>query len=216
MTVKEETVDDALAAVSLLRKTKGIDAKRIFVLGHSLGGTLVPRIGKSGPDIAGLIVMAGATRPLEDVVLDQFSYIYALDGRVSRREATQLRTLRRQVARVKSPRLSAGSSRWSLPLNIPAAYWLDLRGYNPPAVARQLKQPMLIMQGARDYQVTEKDFQGWKKGLSARQGVTFKMYPKLNHLFMEGVGKSVPADYASPGHVAEPAVNDIADWIKKQ
>jgi dienelactone hydrolase len=44
-TVKEETIDDALAAVALLRNTPNIDQHRIFVLGHSLGGMLVPRIG---------------------------------------------------------------------------------------------------------------------------------------------------------------------------
>lgn len=67
LTVKEETIDDALAAVALLRGAPDIDPKRIFVLGHSLGGMLVPRIGladKGG--IAGFIIFAGATRPLED------------------------------------------------------------------------------------------------------------------------------------------------------
>ena len=216
ITVKEETVGDAVAAVSLLRKTKGIDAKRIFVLGHSLGGTLIPRVGASDPNITGFIVMAGCARPLEDVILDQFSYIYSLDGHVSRREAAQLRTLKRRVARVKSRSLSVRTRRGSLPLDIPAGYWLDLRGYSPAAAAKRLKRPMLIMQGARDYQVTEKDFQLWKKALSSRRDVTFKMYANLNHLFMEGDGKSVPVDYAFPGHVAEPAVNDIAEWIKAQ
>ena len=35
MTVKDETIDDALAAAALLKKTKKIDGKRIFILGHS-------------------------------------------------------------------------------------------------------------------------------------------------------------------------------------
>src|SRR3569832_1172794 len=65
LTVKEEVVDDALAAVALLRKTEGIDAKRIFVLGHSLGGMLLPRIGLLDQNIGGLIALAGATRALE-------------------------------------------------------------------------------------------------------------------------------------------------------
>jgi len=49
LTVKEETIDDALAAVALLHQTEGIDPARIFVLGHSLGGYLLPRIALAGP-----------------------------------------------------------------------------------------------------------------------------------------------------------------------
>ena len=39
-TVQQETVDDAVAAAALLRHTQGIDPKRVFVLGHSLGAML--------------------------------------------------------------------------------------------------------------------------------------------------------------------------------
>jgi dienelactone hydrolase len=71
LTVKEEVIDDVLAAVQLLHKTERIEGKRIFVLGHSLGGMLLPRIGLLDPNIAGLISLAGATRPLEDVIPQQ-------------------------------------------------------------------------------------------------------------------------------------------------
>ncbi|MBI3849342.1 MAG: DUF3887 domain-containing protein, partial [Verrucomicrobia bacterium] len=57
LTVKEETVDDALNAVARLRITEGIDANRIFVAGHSLGGNIAPRIGQVDSKIAGLIIL---------------------------------------------------------------------------------------------------------------------------------------------------------------
>ena len=75
---------------------------------------------------------------------------------------------------------------------------------------------MLILQGERDYQVTMKDFEGWKKSLSSRKNAEFKTYAKLNHLFMEGKGKSTPAEYETAGHVAQIVIDDIANWIKKQ
>jgi hypothetical protein len=100
-------------------------------------------------------------------------------------------------------------------LGVPAKYWLDLQGYNPPEVAKKLRQPILILQGKRDYQVTMDDFQGWKKALSSRKDVEFKVYPKLNHLFIEGEGKSTPVEYEKPGNVAKIVIDDIANWIKK-
>jgi len=33
------------------------------------------------------------------------------------------------------------------------------------------------------------------------------------HLFIAGEGKSTPDEYEQPGHVAELAVTDIAEWI---
>ena len=68
LTVKEETIDDALAAVNTLRTHEKIDAKRIYVLGHSLGGMLVPRIAKGDESVAGFVIFAGTSRPLENVL----------------------------------------------------------------------------------------------------------------------------------------------------
>ena len=204
ITVKEETVDDAVAAVEALAAEKKIG--RVFVLGHSLGGMLLPRIGKASPKIAGFISLAGSTRPLEDLVLEQTRYL--LGGK----EQDKLREIERQVAKAKSVSEKTPSN--ELPLGIPAKYWLDLRGYDPATAAGELQKPMLILQGERDYQVTMEDFVGWKKTLGSRKDVTFILYSKLNHLFMEGEGKSSPAEYSTPGNVAKAVIEDIAKWIK--
>ena len=123
--------------------------------------------------------------------------------------------LKRQIAKVKDPTLSPTSSASDLPLGAPAAYWLDLRGYNPAEMAKELACPMLILQGGRDYQVIEADFQLWRKALSSRNNVKFKWYDNLNHLFVEGEGKSTPAEYGTAGNVAQIVIEDIEAWIKK-
>jgi hypothetical protein len=214
-TVNDETVEDARAAVALLSQTEKVDPDKIYVLGHSLGGTMAPRIAELSPEVDGLIIMAGSTRPLEDLVLDQTTYLFNLDETLSEEEQEQLETLEEQVARVKDPALSANTPASELPLEIPAAYWLDLRDYQPALVAEALPQPMLILQGSRDYQVTEQDFQIWQETLSERQDVTLELYPDLNHLFMTGEGPGSPQEYQEPGHVVEQVIQDIAAWIKK-
>jgi dienelactone hydrolase len=215
LTVKEETIDDALAAVVLLRQTHEIDPARIFILGHSLGGMLLPRIAVADPKIAGLIIMAGPTRPLEELALDQFRYISNLDSTISSQEKIFLDTLSAQIARLKDPQLSLNTPASALPLGLPASYWLDLRDYKPAVTAKKLKQPILILQGGRDYQVTLVDLDGWKSILSSHSNVQFKLYPDLNHLFITGKGKSTPAEYGTTGHVAEQVIMDISGWIFK-
>jgi dienelactone hydrolase len=208
-TVQQETVEDALIALALLRSSEGIDPRRVFVLGHSLGGMLLPRIGQSQPALAGLIVMAGAARPMEDLILEQVSYLAAADGVVTDPEKKQIEGLRAEVAKVKSLKPGAAGS----VLGAPVSYWLDLQGYDPVQGSKYLPQPMLVLQGERDYQVTMTDFAAWKKGLSKKPNVTFKSYPKLDHLFLSGEGKSNPAEYEKPGHVDATVVNDIAAWV---
>lgn len=215
ITPDQETVDDALEAAALLRTLDYVDKDRIFVLGHSLGGEMVPRIGEREKDIAGFIIMAGSARPLEDVILDQFKYLYSLDGVVSDSEQVELDKLEQQIARVKSPTFSDTVSAEELPLKIPASYWLYLRSYHPAAEARKLDQPLLILQGGRDYQVTTTDYDVWKKALEGQSNVEFKLYPKLNHLFMAGESKSSPKEYLVPGHVDRRVIEDIDSWINR-
>src|SRR5262245_23547751 len=82
-TVKDETIDDALAAAELLRGETSIDKTRIFVLGHSLGGMVAPRIAAADSKLAGIIVMAGAVRPLTTSILDQYLYLFGADGTIT-------------------------------------------------------------------------------------------------------------------------------------
>jgi hypothetical protein len=72
---------------------------------------------------------------------------------------------------------------------------------------------MLILQGERDYQVRMTDFNLWKTGLSQKKNATMRSYLKLNHLFVAGEGRSVPDEYAKPGHVSAEVIDDIGDWI---
>ena len=120
ITVKEEVIDDVLYAVSLLRSIAEVKPQCIVVLGHSLGGYLLPRIGAADTGIAGLIVLAGLCRTLEDTILDQFSYIYSLSGTLSAEQQKQLDELKKQVALVKSPDLSLSTPASDLPLGVSA------------------------------------------------------------------------------------------------
>jgi len=215
LTAKEETIDDDALAVKLLKKMKKINPRKIFVLGHSLGGMLMPRIAKAIPSARGYIIMAGTTRPLEDVVLYQYNYIFSLDGNISDDEKKELAKLKKQIARVKDPNLKKNTPLKDLPVGIPASFWLDVRDYKPAVEAKKIKKPLLILQGKRDYQVTMSDFRGWKNALSGRKNVIFITYPSLNHLFIPGKGKSKPEEYMKPGNVSRKVIQDIAGWIRK-
>jgi len=214
-TVKEEVMDDALSACVLLRVTPGIDPKRIFVLGHSLGGTVAPRIAAADPSIAGLVLLGATQFMLLDLIVPQAIHNFTLNGPMTGAQQKVVEQLRQQVARAKDPALTAAAPRSEMPLGAPASYWLSLRDYHPAPVAATLRLPMLVLQAERDYQVTMEDFDGWKKALAGRKNVTFRSYPKLNHMFLEGEGVSSDEEYLKPGHVPRVVVEDMASWVKE-
>jgi fermentation-respiration switch protein FrsA (DUF1100 family) len=176
---------------------------------------LAPRIAAADPKLAGVVVLAGAARPLERAILEQLTYLANADGTVTPDEQKAIadaRALGETVAAL-TPSDAASAARIG---NAPASYWLDLRGYDAPSAARAVKAPMLILQGERDYQVTMEEFARWRAALAGRRDVTFKSYPSLNHLFVAGTGKSGPAEYARPAHVAQEVVDDIAAWVRRR
>jgi len=219
MTVKDETIDDAVAAAALLQKAKGIDPKRVFILGHSQGGFLMPRIALAAEplDVAGFISMAGLTRPLDDTILRQMNYLRFMAGEAaaSEEETKRIKEVEAAVAKVKA---LTGADRGSMAkiLGAMPSYWLDLRGYDPAETAKSVKKPMLFLQGGRDYQVQKIDLDNWSVALKDRKDVAFKYYPKLNHLFFAGEGVITPLEYMQKhGSVAEEVVTDIAAFIAK-
>jgi uncharacterized protein len=188
-------VPHAVAAVGLLRAHRSVDPARIFVLGHSLGGTVAPRIAAAEPSVAGLVLLAGGAQPLHWVVVRQFRYLASLRPESEAASGPLIEALTEKARRVERPDLSPLTPADELPLGASASYWLDLRDYDPAALAATLGKPMLILQGGRDYQVTvADDLARWEAALADRPDVTIQVYPELNHLFAPGSGSSSPAE----------------------
>jgi hypothetical protein len=207
-TMSEEYVPHAVAAVRMLREQPAVDAGRVFVLGHSMGGKVAPRVATAEPSVAGLVILAGDTQPMHRAAVRVARYLASVDPAAMSGEAVA--TLERQAERVDN----LGSSTGDLPFGFPASYWRDLRDYDPVPLAAALPGPILVLQGGRDYQVTvEDDLARWRAGLAHRPDVTIRVHEADNHLFFPGEGPSTPAEYLLPQHVDPAVVTDVADWL---
>lgn len=193
-TYDDETVDDAVSAVRLaqslgdLGNGQTIDASRVFIVGHSLGAMLAPRIAQKSGAVKGLVLLAGPTGKLRPTIEAQIARLGAAGDKLKESVEMALSML-------------------------PKSYIDFDERYSATETAKEQKLPMLILQGERDYQVTMDDFAVWRKAVGKQPGVTMKSYPLLNHLFIAGQGKSFPGEYRQPGHVADEVMDDIAHFI---
>jgi dienelactone hydrolase len=213
LTVEDETISDARAAVALVATQAKVDPKQVYLLGHSLGAFLAPRIAAGDTQIAGIVMLAANARPLEKVVLEQIHYLAAMSGTPTEAEQKKIDAAEDGAKQIENADLKPGDRIVFLGATMYGAYWLDLRAYEPLKTAAKLKIPIYIAQGGRDYQVTSSNFQAWSDSLANNRNVTLRIYPDLDHLFMHGTGASKPSDYARLDHVSQEVVENIARWI---
>ena len=187
-----DTVDDAVAAIDLLRHTAGIDPQRIYLVGHSHGAMLAPRIAARSGKAAGCVMLAAPARTL-DVLLRE-----------------QLRHLASQSGMTVAQADSTAESMWH---KLPADYRAMASAYDPAAEAAALSVPMLFLQGGNDYQVTAADFSLYQEALRGNPRALFVFLPEADHLMRPLEKQAVPADYQRFVPISGKAVVAIRDFI---
>ena len=213
-TIDEEVTNDIINIISYFKNNVEFKDYEIIVLGHSLGANLLPIISNKSKQISKIILLAGNARPLLELIVEQYEYLYKLTPTEELKQAKQL--VKDQIAILNSKSFNLQTPKENLPFNLSAYYWKSVLDYNPLKEIQKVKIPILILQGERDYQVTMKDFEIWKQTLKYNKKTTFISYPKLNHLFITGESESDPKEYAVKGHVDLNVINDIEKFISKK
>lgn len=206
-------VDDVLSAIELASQIEGVDTNRIVVIGHSLGGMLAPMIASQSRRVKAVILLAGNSRPLEDLILEQSIYLASRSG-LTKDEKVQLKKLKKQVKNVKNLDKLKNPYNTDFPLGISYQEWKEFKEYNQVEKAKFISQPMLILQGERDYQVTMKDFNVWKSELKYKTNVYYRSFKGLNHLFCKGEGASFPEEYYDNCKIDAEVIAVITRWIQ--
>lgn len=214
-TIEYELLDDAAAAVKMLCNDRRIDPNRIYLLGHSLGGMFAPKITSDNSQIKGFISMAGSLRPLQDIILDQNKA--ALDADPSLTEQ-QKNDLLAQIEAEVTKITSLDDVGTNFIMGMPTNYWKSISSIDNLALVKNLKVPMLILQGSADFQVyPDKDYKLWETTLKDHTNITYHLYDGLSHEFMPNqISKNGAPDisvYNAPNHVDSQVITDIAEWV---
>ncbi len=195
---------DGAAQLAWLRGRADIDGARLAVVGHSEGGTTGPMIAAEDPRLKAVVIMAGIAKPFDQVVLDQTLYPVESD--------TSLHGAARDSARAEARRQADAFMSRQIP------YLVQARQLDPLAIARRVRQPVLIVQGALDRQVSagQADTLGAAIHAAGNRDVTVRVFPGLNHLFLVSPsGTGAGSEYATltDVQVPEAVLDTIADWL---
>ena len=203
ITVEEEVIHDAAAAVALLKSRRELRPDGIFIAGHSLGAQLAPFIAERAGKVTGLILLAAPARPMPRAIVEQARLI----GGVPPDKLAELERQAEAIVSGKSP----GSDRF---LGVPVRYFQDLLARDSLQAARRLAVPVLLLRGERDYQVVAEEQAAWQKALAGPK-LEAHTLPELNHLFMAGKGTPGPAEYNQPGRVHASAPALMSAFVKR-
>ena len=217
ITVCQETIEDAILAANLLRSHPAVDPRRVCIVGHSMGGMLAPRIDAEGGDFAGLILLAGSPRNLDEIMLEQTREMMEKSGKFTHFIlGKQLKTLEATFAplstisdeEAKQKKVGGGTTLY---------YFKDMADRPVSQYLEKLEKPILVMQGGKDFQVKANvDFALYQKLLAEKSNASFKLYENLNHCFVPSVYGDITKakqEYAVEQHIGETVIRDIADWI---
>jgi len=210
-TLDQLVTDDVIAAIKVGMKY----SKKIYVLGHSLGGYMAPMIKeralKEGLDIQGLIICAGAIESLPQLLLRQIKFQLQLDGEITEAENEYIEEVQKQINIIESGDIPEDFSYlWNK--NV----WDQFNKYSFTESLSKVNIPTLILQGERDIQVfpdVAREVENNLINMGNFENIVFKYFSKINHMLMEGEGPYSPSEYFKPSYVSKDIVKTIIEFI---
>ena len=216
ISLEDEYLEDAVNAVQLVAEQEKIDPTRIWVLGHSLGGNAVPAVARAleqAPVKAcGFIMMAASPRPLDVLMREQYDFLYSLLPEVTEEQQAEKDALFADLDRLQD--LDSLTEDDTV-AGVYSSYWKWLADYDILQAADEITEPVLLLQGEEDYQVTTVDFDIWKEAVGAKENWKLISYPGLTHIFMTGQKSEGSAAYSRDGKVDAQVIGDIARFISE-
>lgn len=201
----EDFAADVRAGIAWLRARPEVDPARIAVVGHSEGGIIAPMVAVEDAQIAAVGLLAAPSwsgrrisdMQIRDAIARTGPAGAALDSAVAR----------------------AATHRDSVAEGMPWVRWF--LAHDPLPVARQVRVPVLVLQGATDRQITVEQAEELAAALRAggNGDVTVRVFPDVNHLFLSDEdGTADPARYAALPDKRVPAdvIGTLADWLAER
>lgn len=243
----KDFANDVSAAVEYLKARKEINTKKIGLIGHSEGGIIAPMVAASSKDISYIVLLAGSGIPGDELLIQQ-TYLVGKAAGMSEEDLKEASAANAKVYNIIKTEKNLEQAKKQLAAIIQAGFdelpidqkpsqdeinnvitqqvamvtspWFQyFVSYNPSLILKDVKCPVLVLNGEKDVQVPSKvNTQAIKNALEkgGNKKVTVIEFPNTNHLFQECVTCSVD-EYEKIEQTFSPiALKQISDWIAVQ
>jgi pimeloyl-ACP methyl ester carboxylesterase len=246
MATSADFATDVSAAVDFLLSQKGIIKDQIGLIGHSEGGMIAPMVAAQRDDIGFLVLLAGPGTTGRQILLDQTElillksgakevlvqdvletnamiYNILLDNEDVEKAKKKIRKkiLKRAKKYTEAEKKSRGWTEEALEqnLNLISSPWFKaFLAHDPVHVLKQIKCPVLAVNGSKDLQVPPEDnLRGIENALKegGNSQITVKEFPDLNHLFQH-CETGLIAEYGQIEETFAPEVLEyMTQWMVK-
>jgi len=206
---KQMTLDDFAADARAAAQSLAHDSRfsQVVLLGHSEGSALALLAARQGAPVAGVISVSGLGRPLGVVMREQLARQFD-SATLVRYDTAMAQYLRGEQPKDVPPQLSP----LFVPINL--SFMKSLTAFDPPAAIRVVRQPVLIVQGGRDLQVTVADAERLH---TANPDAQLVVVPLANHVLKQTTDTTLMGQmptYQNPRYRSCLTWQTaIADWI---
>ncbi|WP_372784018.1 alpha/beta hydrolase family protein [Phenylobacterium sp.] len=228
----EDFAADTAAGVAYLRGRKEIDGKRVGLIGHSEGGMIGPLVAAADPQIAFVVMLAGPGVPTRELMTAQREAVGRTAGVSAEAIARNEVTMGRVEAALAQPKdwdqAQADAAKVLTEAGMPASgatttirqlgspWYKWFIAYDPRPTLRQLRCPVLALDGDKDVQVVSKqNLPAIREALKDNPKAEVVELPGLNHLF-QSADTGAPSEYARIEETISPtALGLITDWVAR-
>jgi len=165
------------------------------------------------PRIAAIVIMAGTARPGESISMDQMKEVIEQQPGLTPEE--KKKRLDEHQAMLRAVVTGGDVSRYPKEITYP---WIkEFLSYDPLPTIRKVRQPILILQGALDRQVTAEQAGMLEQAARAagNRDVTVRLWPNLNHLFLPAkTGTFSEYSTLETSIVGDDVLKTLGDWLE--
>jgi dienelactone hydrolase len=205
--------DDVRAEVAYLRSRPEIDPKRIALIGHSEGGIIAPMVAADDTQIAAIVVMAGSAKRGDQISIEQLNEVLERDTTMTPEEKDKQRKEQQETIRA----VMTGGDLSKYPAQVRLPWVKEFWTYDPLSAIRRVRQPILILHGALDRQVTVEQA-GMREQAARAAGnkdVTVRLFQNLNHLFLPAkTGAFSEYSQLPTSTVGDEVLKPLGDWLE--
>lgn len=224
-------VQDSQYALNYLKTHPQVEPKKVFIIGHCLGGAQALKLTEQN-ELAGLLLVTSTLRSISDVQMEERRTMGQLKGWSKKKIDESLQTLAKQIHDVKAgtykcvaPECKVIDGVEVVTDSVAIPWWQEALKLDITEWALKSKAPVYFIFGGSDFVSTKTDYYYVRDviRINKTHHLDSRFLPNLDHFMVEN--KSIEESFKYSENllnlknskpISNDLVNEIAAWIRQK